>query len=169
MWNCPNCSRTFRNTNQDHSCMITDIESHFVNKEQNVIEIFKVIKTEVMKFEGVKINPVKNAILFQAKSNFLAVKPKKSHLDIEFVLNRKVEEFPIYKTVQATKLKFAHFVRLDSLDEVDNQLIGSPMPTLFQTKNWLIRCKNFGSTRLLFITDFKQKHYNFFHYFRKKY
>ncbi len=77
---CPTCGRQFRNTNQDHSCMITDLESHFVNKQQNVIETFTVIKNEVMKLEGVKINSVKNAILFQAKSNFLAVKLKKSIL-----------------------------------------------------------------------------------------
>jgi hypothetical protein len=123
MWNCPNCGRSFRNTNQDHSCMITDLEFHFVNKQQNVIDTFVKIKNEVMKLEGVSINSVKNAILFQAKSTFLAAKPKKTHLDIEFLLNEKVEEFPIFKTFQAAKSKWAHFVRLGSADEVDEQLI----------------------------------------------
>ena len=123
MWNCPNCGRSFRNTNQDHSCMITDLESHFVNKQQNVIDTFEKIKNEVMQLEGIQINSVKNAILFQAKSNFLAVKPKKTHLDIEFVLDEKVDEFPIYKTFQATKSKCAHFVRLESPEEADEQLI----------------------------------------------
>jgi predicted transport protein len=123
MWKCPNCGRSFRNTNQDHSCIITDLETHFVNKQQNVIDAYAVIKSEAMKLDGVKINSVKNAILFQAKSNFLAVKPKKTHLDIEFVLNERIEEFPIYKTFQATKSKIAHFVRLKSSDEVDEQLI----------------------------------------------
>jgi len=103
--------------------MITDLESHFLNKQQQVIDTFVKIKNEVMKFEGVRINSVKNAILFQAKSNFLAVKPKKTHLDIEFVLNEKVEEFPIYKTFQTTKSKYAHFVRLESPEEADEQLI----------------------------------------------
>jgi predicted transport protein len=120
---CPTCGRQFRNTNQDHSCMVTDLESHFVNKQQNVIDTFAKIRYEVMQFEGVRINSVKNAILFQAKSNFLAVKPKKSHLDIEFVLDEKIEEFPIYKTFQATKSKCAHFVRLESPEEVEEQLI----------------------------------------------
>ena len=95
MWDCPNCGRSFRNTNQDHSCLITDLESHFVNKQQQVIDTFVNIKNEVIKLEGVRINSVKNAILFQAKSNFLAVKPKKTHLDIEFVLDERIEEFPI--------------------------------------------------------------------------
>jgi len=103
--------------------MITDLESHFVNKQQNVIDTFEKIKNEVMQLEGIQINSVKNAILFQAKSNFLAVKPKKTHLDIEFVLDEKVDEFPIYKTFQATKSKCAHFVRLESPEEIDEQLI----------------------------------------------
>jgi hypothetical protein len=122
-WICPTCRREFRNTNQDHSCLIKDLESHFVNKQQNVVDIFTKIKNKVMKFEGVRINSVKNAILFQAKSIFLAIKPKKSHLDIAFVLDKRIEEFPMYKTVQATKHKVAHFVRLESPEEVDEQLI----------------------------------------------
>jgi hypothetical protein len=122
-WICPTCRREFRNTNQDHSCLITNLESHFVNKQQNVIDTFTMIKDVVMKLKGVKIISVKNAILFQARSNFLAVKPRKAHLDIEFLLNERVEGFPVNKTVQATKHKVAHFVRLESPEEADEQLI----------------------------------------------
>ncbi len=81
------------------------------------------LQDEVTKFEGIKINPVKNAILFTAKSHFLAVKPKKAWLDIEFVLDKKIEGFPIHKSVQATKTKWAHFMRLESTEEVDKQLL----------------------------------------------
>jgi len=103
--------------------MVTDLESHFENKGTNVIQTFEKILSEVSAYDGVRINSVKNAILFTAKSNFLAVKPKKAWLDIEFVLGEKTEGFPIYKTMQASKSKWAHFVRLESPDEVDGQLI----------------------------------------------
>ena len=123
MWTCPDCGRTFRNTNQDHSCVVIDLELHFVNKDQNVKDTFEKIKDIAMSLGNVKINSVKNAILFQAKSQFLAFKPKKNILDTEFVLDEPVEGFPIHKTVQATKTKWAHFVRLESPEEVDEQLI----------------------------------------------
>ncbi|MEZ5148780.1 MAG: DUF5655 domain-containing protein [Bacteroidales bacterium] len=123
MWTCPDCGRTFRNTNQDHSCVVIDLELHYVNKDQNVKDTFEKIKDIAMSLGNVKINSVKNAILFQAKSQFLAVKPKKNILDTEFVLDEPVEGFPIHKTVQATKTKWAHFVRLESPEEVDEQLI----------------------------------------------
>ena len=123
MWTCPDCGRTFRNTNQDHSCVVIDLELHYVNKDQNVKDAFEKIKDIAMSLGNVKINSVKNAILFQAKSQFLAVKPKKNILDTEFVLDEPVEGFPIHKTVQTTKTKWAHFVRLESPEEVDEQLI----------------------------------------------
>lgn len=83
---------------------------------------FKAIKAFAMQFENVRINSVKNAILFSAKSHFLAVKPKKKILDIEFVLDEPVEGFPVHKTVQASKYKWAHFVRLEDPQEFDGHL-----------------------------------------------
>lgn len=124
MWTCKICNRTFINTNQDHSCLLVNLESHFYNKQQRVIDTFEKIKNEVLLFEDVQLNSVKNAILFRAKSTFLAIKPKKNFLDIEFILDEKVEEFPIYKTVQASKFKWAHFMRIGSPEDVDEQLIG---------------------------------------------
>ena len=80
--------------------MLVDLESHFLNKGQNVIDTYKMLQDKVTKFEDIRINPVKNAILFTAKSHFLAVKLKKAWLDIEFVLEEKIEGFPIHKSVR---------------------------------------------------------------------
>lgn len=69
------------------------------------------------------MHSVKHAILFSAKGNFLAVKPKKHWLDIEFVLSHEVNGFPVHKTVKVSKSKWAHFVRLESLEEIDQELV----------------------------------------------
>jgi hypothetical protein len=124
MWTCPNCGRNFKNTNQDHSCIVTDLESHFLNKETNVQTVFAKLLEEVSNFGEFTINPVKSAILLTAESHFLAIKPKKRWIDIEFVLPYKQNSFPIHKVVQAQKKKWAHFVRLETPEEVDNELIG---------------------------------------------
>ncbi|MCF8368492.1 MAG: DUF5655 domain-containing protein [Bacteroidales bacterium] len=123
MWTCPDCKRTFKNTNQSHSCLITDITSHFINKNQEVTQTFEKLVQEISHLKKVKINSLKNAILFTAKTHFLAIKPKTEFLDIEFVLPEKLEGFPIHKTVQASKYRWAHFVRLGSPEEVDKQLL----------------------------------------------
>lgn len=87
------------------------------------MDTFEKIKDLAMNLGNVKINSVKNAILFTSKSHFLAVKPKKAWIDIEFVLDVKIEGFPIHKTVQTTKTKWAHFIRLQTVEEIDDQLI----------------------------------------------
>jgi len=124
MWTCPTCHRTFKNTNQDHSCAVTDIESHFFNKDQEVKATFEKLYRKVSTFGPFTLNSVRHAILFTAVSHFLAVKPKRKWLDIEFVLPYPMEGFPIHKTVQAGKNKWAHFMRLESEEEVDGMLIG---------------------------------------------
>ena len=123
MWTCPNCKRQFKNRNQEHSCAVTDLESHFFNKEPRVKEAFGKLHREVSKFGPMSVNSVKHAILFTRGSHFLAIKPKKKWLDIEFVLPYPQEGFPIHKTVQAAKSKWAHFVRLETGTEVDEQLL----------------------------------------------
>ena len=122
MWTCPNCQRKFKHTNQDHSCAVTAIESHFFNTEPHVIVAFEKLVQVVNDLGPHEVSSVKHAILFTASTHFLAVKPKRKWLDIEFVLPFPVEGFPIYKTVRASKQKWAHFVRLESEDEVDERL-----------------------------------------------
>lgn len=123
MWTCPVCNRSFRNKNQDHSCEKSDPARHFLNKDPVVIELFEKLLGEVTQFGDVKLNSVKNALLFTRSTNFLALKPKKKWMDIEFVLDHEVDEFPVHKTVKTSKNKWAHFVRLGSVDEIDETLV----------------------------------------------
>lgn len=74
-------------------------------------------------FGNITISPVKNAILVSAKTNFLAIKPKKAGLDIEFLLDKKCEEEFVYKIFQASKNRFAHYVRLKDTNDVDPELL----------------------------------------------
>lgn len=104
--------------------MVTDLESHFLNKVPEVKATFEKLYRKVSAFGPFTLNSVKHAILFTATSHFLAVKPKRKWLDIEFVLPYPQEGFPIHKTVQAGKNKWAHFMRLESEGEVDELLLG---------------------------------------------
>jgi hypothetical protein len=103
--------------------MVTDLESHFQNKEGNVRAVFAKLLEAVSEFGEFTVNPVKSAILLTAKSHFLAIKPKKRWIDIEFVLPYPEDSFPIHKVVQAQKKKWAHFVRLETPEEVDKTLV----------------------------------------------
>jgi len=98
-------------------------ESLFQGKNPLLWEIYQKLLTHLRKLEGVKISPVKNAILFSVKTNFLAVKPKLNWLDMEFISHLEIDEFPIHKSIRVSKTKYANFIRLEHPNNVDNQLL----------------------------------------------
>jgi len=120
-WICPECKRVFKNRNQSHSCLQVDVNMHFQNKAPFVKEMYQAINDFALKLPGVSCSAVKNAILYSGPGTFLALKPKKEWLDIEFVLDQEHDEFPVYKTVRISKRRVAHFLRFDSPEDVDEQ------------------------------------------------
>jgi len=123
MWICPCCNRKFKIQNQAHSCISIPIDNHFLGKNPEIKACYLKLKQTLVLFEKAIEISTKSAILYAASSNFIALKPKNNWLDIEFVLNKPNDEFPIYKVVQASKNAFAHFIRIENTKEIDNQLI----------------------------------------------
>lgn len=123
-WTCSRCNRSFRNTNQSHSCVIRKAESLFEGKDATLWAVYQKLLSHLKNLEGLNISPVKNAILFSVKTNFLAVKPKINWLDIEFISYLKIDEFPIHKSIRVSKSKYANFIRLENTSNIDQQLIG---------------------------------------------
>ena len=123
-WSCPLCKRTFRSTNQSHSCVVKNIDDHFIGKNINVRATYDVLESKLKSIFDFSIHPVLNAIMFTTDATFLAIKPKKSWIDLEFILSNEVNEFPIHKVAKASKTRYAHFVRIQEPKEIDEQLIG---------------------------------------------
>jgi predicted transport protein len=127
MWECPTCGRRFKNTNQDHSCKVRSLDEHLRGKNSGVIESFQLLHEFALNLDDeVRCSPVKNAILYSHISSFLAVKLRKSNLQIEFLLEGEFAAFPIYKTQKVSKTKYCHFIKMDHPDEVTNEI-----------KNWI--------------------------------
>ncbi len=121
-WICPKCNRTFRSKNQDHSCLVLGPDHHFSDKPEKVKKIFDLILSVINEHGKVQTSFVKHAIIISAKSSFLAFKPKKQYMEVEIVLNEEWNGFPVYKIVRASRNKFAHFVKIEEPEEVDQTL-----------------------------------------------
>jgi hypothetical protein len=122
-WGCPRCKRLFKRKNQWHSCVQMDAGKHFIGRQPNVKKVFDKILSETKKFGPVNVSTVKNAIMLKSSGTFLAVKPKKEWLDMEFLLDEEINEFPVHKTFRISKNRVAHFMRLEKPAEVDKQLV----------------------------------------------
>lgn len=123
MWTCPECNKNFKNARQLHSCKVVTVESHFMNRQPALKQTYDILLTHVGNFGSFTINPVKSSISLKTISTFLGIKVMKDHLLIEFFLNRKIEEFPVFKTFDYSKNKIVHAVKIDHSDQVDAQLI----------------------------------------------
>ncbi|PLW95686.1 MAG: hypothetical protein C0591_10685 [Marinilabiliales bacterium] len=123
-WTCPECKRTFKKKNQSHSCVNKSLDAHFLKKEPQVRATYDALENRLKSIIVFQVSPVVNAIMFTSESTFLAIKPKKRWIDLEFALDYEANEFPIHKIVRISKTRFAHFIRIQEPRDIDDQLIG---------------------------------------------
>ena len=93
-------------------------------ENRQVRSTYDALENRLKSIIAFRVSPVVNAIMFTSESTFLAIKPKKSWIDLEFALDYEANEFPIHKIVRISKTKFAHFVRVQNPGDIDDQLIG---------------------------------------------
>jgi len=122
-WTCPKCNRKFKNPNQWHSCVQISIADHFLNKDPQVNAIYDHLMAFVDTLGRVRISSMKSGILVATKSTFLALKPKRKWLDVEFYLDHDHPEFQVYKTFQVSKNRYVHYVRLEQVEDINDQLM----------------------------------------------
>lgn len=121
-WTCPNCNRKFHTERKYHSCDVISLEDHLQKVSPAIRELTEDILTFVRKWKGTQVNPLKSTILVTAGTNFLSLKPRKNSIDIEFILEEEVNEFPVYKIISYGKIKRVHFVKIDSQEDFNSQL-----------------------------------------------
>ena len=124
MWNCPNCHRSFEAKNQSHSCVIVEANELFNNKPTFVKEIYNELLDRCNNICPIEIDTTKSCIYFVNKKRFIAIKPQKNGLIIEFVLNRSVDFFPVIKIIEIGKFKYVHRLMIDGKTDITNELIG---------------------------------------------
>jgi len=124
MWICPKCRREFKSKNQSHGCRLISKESLFEKRPASLRKLYEVIAKEVKKFGEFREETLPpDVIFFKTKSTFMAVKVKKDHLDIEFFLDHLEDVPPVSKYLQTSKHRVAHIVPVDSIDDIDKQII----------------------------------------------
>jgi len=125
IWKCPKCKKEFAKLNQSHKCEMVKVETLFLRRELKLFDIYqKLLKS--LKTNGLWIETTSSKAITLYTENrkaFLGIEPKKAFLNIWFLLDKKIEEFPIFKVLQPSKNKFGHFVRLYDKKDIDAYLI----------------------------------------------
>jgi len=123
MWTCPNCKRSFRNTNQSHSCTQVLNNNVFAGRPAFLKKLYDQIIAEVKQIGSYREETVSPGVIyFKSKSTFLALKLKKKYLEIEFFLDHREDHPSIAKWLQTSKHRFAHIVKVDGEEDITTQL-----------------------------------------------
>ena len=122
-WTCPLCKRPFKYNSQAHSCVQVSPDSILDSKSEITRKIYKKLITAIQQFGPFDISAARKDIYLKHPGTFLAIKPKKDELDVEFYLSALTDEFPVYKTLRTSKNRVVHYVRLDDPKQIDKQLI----------------------------------------------
>lgn len=120
MWTCRDCGRAFKNTNQWHSCYKpVSISQLLLNKAPNVKEVYDEVAKLFESHDDVLQDVLKSTVAFKCHSAFLYLKPQKSVLKVEMLLDYPLDEFPFERCVQVSKKRYAIFFSLEEKSDLD--------------------------------------------------
>jgi hypothetical protein len=120
-WKCPLCKKQFAKTNQSHICVQKSTQELFARSQPQVQEAYDAVLQQLKKRLKFTITTSAKSITLYTPNNkaFYVMKPGKTFLDSFFILDEKLEEFPVYKIAQPSKTRFAHFIRFYSKDDIE--------------------------------------------------
>lgn len=123
MWQCKKCKREFQKKNQTHSCVVFDIEKHFIGKEK-AQELFKYLKEEIIKNVGpIKIESLPCCIHFVGSYTFGACWALKDGIRIDFRLDKEIITKRKFKVNHMSKNRFLYYFDIFEKSEIDNELL----------------------------------------------
>lgn len=121
-WECPGCKRSFKNKNQQHSCVKVNAEDLFAGKSPVVHNIYEILTGKVKSFGDIKIHPSKSTINFSAEGTFLVFKPKKEWMEIEFISEKEIISAPVTKSIKYGK-GYALTLRIEHPDNINKKIL----------------------------------------------
>lgn len=123
MWTCPACGRKFTRKNQSHSCEQYDLDAFFIGKTENARKLFDTLLERVQPFGEVDLHVGKYHLTLRHLSTFSSIMVEKDHLTIVFISQEPIDEFPVHKNHPSGPNKYANVIKVEEVDEIDNQLI----------------------------------------------
>lgn len=125
IWKCPRCGKEFAKTSQSHICENVDPEQLFSGKEEQVFVLYLILLDRVeQKMKTIVTATSKSVTLYsESRRSFLVISPRRKFLDIWFALERRMDEPWIMKTMQSSKSRFVHYVRLSDSKQITAPLL----------------------------------------------
>lgn len=124
VWRCPDCNRPFRKTGQQHSCRTVALEEH-LPADHLMRPLFDHL---LERLEGevatCEIVALPCCIHLFGTYDFLAVLPRKDHLELHFALHRELNNPRVSRSTRMSATSYLHSVNVATTRDVDDELQG---------------------------------------------
>ncbi|NIW94677.1 MAG: hypothetical protein GWN20_17855 [Phycisphaerae bacterium] len=104
--------------------MIDSVANHFDKSESMVKDIYVQLLSMVREFGNVKEEPKQTCIHWVYAKAFLGVFIRKNYLNVRFRVDAKLVSPKFTKTEQISKNRFLHTIKLESVEDIDEDLKG---------------------------------------------
>jgi hypothetical protein len=98
-------------------------EDLFFGKSDHVRNLYAILIERVSEFGEVEVHCAKWDITVRRLSTFLSILIEKGHLTLVFISLEPIDEFPVYQSHPHTGSRFSNLVKIESQDEIDDQLV----------------------------------------------
>ena len=98
------------------------VASHFEGKEPVVRAIYDKLLVGLTSYGEVKAVPKQTSIHLDNASGFAGVYTRKNYINLHFRLATKIDNPRIAKVEQLSARRFKHTVKLEAVEDVDQQL-----------------------------------------------
>lgn len=120
LWTCPRCGAKLVTKNMWHSCGTFSIDALFEKCDRNVRKTFealhKAVKTAA---KDVTVVPQKTRAVFQLRTRFISVYPRKDHLLAGLIFTEQVRNERFVKIEGPITGAYIHYLRLAAPKDVD--------------------------------------------------
>jgi hypothetical protein len=105
-----------------HDCWTTTEAALTRDLAEDLRDAWERLRETAGEFGEQRIYASHNSIMFSRKACYFFVRPKRSFLEVVFFLGRTQRSAKIRQTVQSSRAKVAHVVRVSHRDEVESPL-----------------------------------------------
>lgn len=122
-WTCPDCERTFTQRPTHHRCVTSDVQAALRDVPRTLLPVVQKLMELVEDWPDVHWEFASGSFMAKVPTTFLRVRPRSRDVQVTFLLDRVVVEFPVTKHVRQSAHRVAHAVHVDDPAQVDGQLV----------------------------------------------
>lgn len=122
MWTCPECGRSFANTNQAHACQTTTVDDYLAEKSDLAVAIYQRVVSVLDTAGAFRVHAQRTRIGFISRMTFAGISLAREWADLTFILPKPLDDERIRRLELYGPTSWGHHIRLQSVQAVDDEV-----------------------------------------------